>query len=234
MNNPTQDGISRDHYDNRYIGLADNGGVHWNSGIANLAFALLVDGGFHPRIETNNYVKGIGLAKAEKVFYRALTTYLNNSATFNSARIATVSAARDLYGVNEARSVEMAWCVVGVGPCPDPIPGDLNNLNANSNTAPFNYWIQCRGSFLTWQHIRPAEYYIAYFSSDINTPDVNWREVYRGNGTYYPNMDYQLIELRLANDGYFAIKACNSERCGVLNKLDNPLKANHAGCPYRI
>ena len=45
MNNPTLDGRSSDYYPTRYMGLADNGGVHGNSGIANLAFALLTTGG---------------------------------------------------------------------------------------------------------------------------------------------------------------------------------------------
>jgi Zn-dependent metalloprotease len=32
-----------------YRDREDIGGVHWNSGIANLAFFLLVEGGIHPR-----------------------------------------------------------------------------------------------------------------------------------------------------------------------------------------
>ncbi|HEU5058031.1 MAG TPA: M4 family metallopeptidase, partial [Kofleriaceae bacterium] len=49
MDNPTLDGSSRDYYPERYTGSADNGGVHWNSGIPNLAFYLAVVGGQHPR-----------------------------------------------------------------------------------------------------------------------------------------------------------------------------------------
>jgi Zn-dependent metalloprotease len=33
-----------DWYPTRYMGTADYGGVHWNSGIANLAFKLMVSG----------------------------------------------------------------------------------------------------------------------------------------------------------------------------------------------
>lgn len=36
MANPTLDGWSNDYYPERYMGTSDNGGVHWNSGIANL------------------------------------------------------------------------------------------------------------------------------------------------------------------------------------------------------
>ncbi|WP_444997790.1 M4 family metallopeptidase [Aliikangiella sp. IMCC44359] len=135
MNNPTKDNRSKDYYPERYQGSQDNGGVHWNSGIANLAYVLLVDGGKHPRNKTNAQVPSIGMAKAEKIFYRALTTYMNQNTQFSGARTATASAAQDLYGATEKHAVETAWCAVGVGSCPtgpdpdpDPTPGgELQN-----------------------------------------------------------------------------------------------------------
>ncbi len=36
MCDPAKDNASRDYYPDRYLGEEDNGGVHWNSGIANL------------------------------------------------------------------------------------------------------------------------------------------------------------------------------------------------------
>jgi len=36
MCDPAKDITSRDYYPERYIGPQDNGGVHWNCGIANL------------------------------------------------------------------------------------------------------------------------------------------------------------------------------------------------------
>ncbi len=135
MNNPTKDGQSKDYYPERYQGSQDNGGVHLNSGIANLAYTLLVDGGSHPRGKTNANVPSIGMAKAEKIFYRALTTYMSQNTQFSGARTATASAAQDLYGASEKFAVETAWCAVGVGTCPsggdpdpDPNPGsELQN-----------------------------------------------------------------------------------------------------------
>ena len=51
--------------DSRY--KFDNGGVHFNSGIPNHAFALLVDGG-----DYNGFsIDGIGLAKAAHIYWRA-------------------------------------------------------------------------------------------------------------------------------------------------------------------
>ena len=124
MNNPTADGYSTDWFPDRIpftnnpTSSNDYGGVHGNSGIANLAFVLLTDGGTHPRGKSSENVPGIGLAKSEQIFYRALTTYMNSSTDFDGARTATKQAATDLYGATEASAVESAWCAVGVGSCP--------------------------------------------------------------------------------------------------------------------
>jgi len=128
MNNPTQDGYSKDWWPERipYVSNPNNGndqgGVHGNSGIANLAYVLLVDGGTHPRNKSTAQVPGIGMAKAEKIFYRALTTYMSQNTNFSGARTATAQAAQDLYGSAEKTAVETAWCAVGVGTCPGGIP----------------------------------------------------------------------------------------------------------------
>ena len=50
-----------------YWTKANNGGVHINSGIANLAFYLLVKGGSHPRAETTINVEGIGYQAAAEI-----------------------------------------------------------------------------------------------------------------------------------------------------------------------
>jgi len=47
MQKPSFDGSSRDHFSQIYSGSSDNGGVHWNSGIANHFFYLLTVGGQH-------------------------------------------------------------------------------------------------------------------------------------------------------------------------------------------
>ncbi|WP_340678261.1 M4 family metallopeptidase [Paraglaciecola sp.] len=124
MNNPTQDNYSKDWWPERIPFVSnpnnnnDQGGVHGNSGIANLAFALLVDGGKHPRNKSNAQVPSVGLFKAEQIFYRALNTYMTQSTNFAGARSATSQAAQDLYGESEAKAVQTAWCAVGVGSCP--------------------------------------------------------------------------------------------------------------------
>ncbi|PCC66423.1 Zn-dependent metalloprotease [Nannocystis exedens] len=119
MANPTQDGQSYDYYPERYTGQQDNGGVHINSGIANLAFYLLSQGGKHPRNKTNTVVPALGIDKAAQIFYRALTNYLNSNATFQDARNATAQAAAELYGADAATAVHAAWTAVGVPGAPN-------------------------------------------------------------------------------------------------------------------
>ncbi|MCE9575740.1 MAG: M4 family metallopeptidase [Deltaproteobacteria bacterium] len=133
MNDPQLDkdlypaalGGSRDFYSDRYTGSEDNGGVHLNSGIANLAFYLLVEGGMHPRGKTTFAVPGIGIDKAGAIFQRALTQgYMTANTTFAKARTATEMAAMDLYSGSEVAAVGAAWAAVGIGapPAADTTP----------------------------------------------------------------------------------------------------------------
>jgi len=121
MANPTQDGSSKDYYPERYTGSSDNGGVHWNSGIANLAFKLLSTGGTHPRSKTTVNVTGVGVETAARIFYKANTDLFTASTTFAEAKAYTLTAAQQLgYSTDIQNSVTKAWEAVGVGattPC---------------------------------------------------------------------------------------------------------------------
>jgi bacillolysin len=120
MQNPMAYG-DPDHYSVRYIGRTndendDYGGVHTNSGIANHAFYLAIEGGRHRLGAT---VEGVGAAnreQIERVFYRGFTAFLTPLATFAQARAATLQAARELYGAGSPaeRAVTQAWNAVGV------------------------------------------------------------------------------------------------------------------------
>jgi Zn-dependent metalloprotease len=113
MANPTQDGSSKDYYPERYTGTSDNGGVHWNSGIANLAFKLLATGGTHPRSKTTTVVTGVGVQQAGAIFYKANTDLFTASTNFAQAKTYTEQAATAL-GYSAA-NVTKAWEAVGVG-----------------------------------------------------------------------------------------------------------------------
>jgi vibriolysin len=118
MNDPAASG-DYDYYPTRYTGTADSGGVHSNSGIANLAFYLMTVGGTHPRGKTTVVVPALNatpltsINMAGKIWYRALTVYMNSSTNFSGARTATTNAATDLYGAAAADSVTKAWDAVG-------------------------------------------------------------------------------------------------------------------------
>jgi len=88
------------HFDERYKGNEDNGGVHINSGIPNFAFF--------------KFATSVGKDKAEKVFYRALSNYLTKSSKFVDCRIAVIKATTDLYGATEVNAAKKAFDEVGI------------------------------------------------------------------------------------------------------------------------
>jgi Zn-dependent metalloprotease len=101
-----------DHYDDRYTGYQDNGGVHINSGINNKAAYLIAAGGTHNGITVN----GIGREKTGTIYYRALTSYLTPNSQFIDMRDAAIQSTTDLYGANsnEVKAVKNAYDSVGV------------------------------------------------------------------------------------------------------------------------
>lgn len=113
MNDPAKDGQSSDFYADRYKGSQDNGGVHLNSGIANLAFYMLSEGGTHPRKKSKVRVEGLGIDLAIKLFYDTFTKRLTKASTFKDTREAMIKEAGN-YGSNVVNSVKNAWSAVGV------------------------------------------------------------------------------------------------------------------------
>jgi zinc metalloprotease ZmpA len=121
MVQPSADGSSSDCW---YSGVG-NIDVHYSSGVANHFFFLLAEGTTNgvpsktctsgTRVATGNgTVAGIGRAKAEKIWYRALTTKFTSGTTFANARTHTIAAANELYGTGSAESnaVAAAWSAV--------------------------------------------------------------------------------------------------------------------------
>ena len=72
----------------------DSGGVHINSGIPNHAFALMVDGGSY----NGQTMTGIGVTKAARIQYRALTVYLTSGSGFLDNFNALNQSCSDLTG----------------------------------------------------------------------------------------------------------------------------------------
>ena len=123
MIQPSSDGGSADCW----YSTVKNLDVHYSSGVANHFYFLLAQGttngspsktcvAGNTRVATGNgTLVGIGRAKAEKIWYRALTVYMTSSTNYSGARTASIRAANDLYGTGsvEANAVAAAWTAVG-------------------------------------------------------------------------------------------------------------------------
>ncbi|UZJ32814.1 M4 family metallopeptidase [Streptomyces endophytica] len=121
MDKPSKDGGSADYWSST-VGNKD---VHYSSGVANHFFYLLSEGSGAKTINGVSYnsptvdgskVTGIGRDKAEKIWYKALTTYMTSTTNYKAARTATLKAAGDLYGTTgaEYKAVGAAWAGVNV------------------------------------------------------------------------------------------------------------------------
>lgn len=154
LNNPTLDAgnfayTSTDYYPTRLqLPLdTDAGGVHFNSGISNLAFYLVSQGGTHPRLNTGS-VPALGIYAAEQIWYKALP-YLPANATFADMRSATAMVAT----ATERVSVCKAWDAVGVpasANCPSPPPpvGPVPPMPTSVSVS----WEHCHGlNEVKWQ-----------------------------------------------------------------------------------
>lgn len=88
----------------------DKGGVHVNSGVQNKWFQALTNG------ETSPSVQGIGMTKATRITYYALTSILMSSSQYYDSKNATIQAAIQLYGEcsQEHKSTVAAWNHVGI------------------------------------------------------------------------------------------------------------------------
>lgn len=116
MYNPTADGHSKDYYPERNTGTSDSGGVHTNSGIMNLAFYLLSEGGKHPRKANGVQVSGVGFKKAMDIYYHSTTNLFTSSTNFQQARALLAQSAETLYGKCSAEweAVEKSFDAVAV------------------------------------------------------------------------------------------------------------------------
>ncbi|MFI1418772.1 M4 family metallopeptidase [Streptomyces sp. NPDC020731] len=122
MDKPSKDGASKDSW---YSGIG-NVDVHYSSGPANHFFYMLSEGSGAKTINGVSYnsptsdglpVTGIGRAKAEKIWFRALTTKFTSTTNYAGARTGTLAATGELYGTDSAeyKAVQDAWAAINVG-----------------------------------------------------------------------------------------------------------------------
>ncbi len=168
----------------------DNGGVHINGGIISKAAYLMAQGGAFGGVN----VTGIGAAKTQQLFYRALTRYLGSSSNFAAARRGMSTACTDLVGqfgisAGDCTQVNAAFAAVGVGTA-SPTPGPAQQISGRVtlNGAPASgvvIYLQSCGSqcsdFL-WTVTDSSGNYSFPGTSVPSTANWFYRVVYRNPG----------------------------------------------------
>lgn len=94
---------------------SDSGGVHLNSSIINHCFYLLAEG----------LPGAIGIANAERIFYRALTAHLSKNSQFLDARLACIQSATELFGAASPQTTKTTEAfdeveILAATPAPPP------------------------------------------------------------------------------------------------------------------
>ncbi|MBB3119934.1 M4 family metallopeptidase [Pseudoduganella violacea] len=119
---PSKDGKSPDAWSSTLKNL----NVHYSSGPNNRMFYFLAKGS-NSSSSSEYYSKyltkaplamtGIGLDKAYRIWFKALTTKFTASTNYANARLKVLQAAQELYGTNsaEAKAVQRAYAAINVG-----------------------------------------------------------------------------------------------------------------------
>ncbi len=150
MYNPALDGAS----DSCWSTGTGGKDVHYSSGVANHFFFNLAEGtgatswGTSPVCGTAPAVVGVGRSAAEKIWYRALTTYFTSNTAYvssanpaNTARAYTLRAATDLFGScgTQYKAVQAAWTAVNVAGSDAPcVTGSDFSLSVSPNAGSTN------------------------------------------------------------------------------------------------
>jgi len=146
----------------------DYGGVHINSGIANHAFYLMVNGGRNARCGGPNDARAdcdvtvapISMEHAAEIAFVGWGDLLTTEAHFCEARDAMVAAAQLLYGAADVGATDLAWRAVGVGPCAAPfsVKPSTRTVSVAPGSGPQNVTLTLtRGS----GHVAPVTFSVA-------------------------------------------------------------------------
>lgn len=166
-----------------HCSLMDSGGVHTNSGVANKAAFLLVDGG----VFNGQSINAIGMTKTAKIFYEVQTNLLTSASDYQDLGDALILACDNLKhdGVTtQTDCVEVAKTVAATemhlqpascSAAPTPVC-DLSLLNSTFSN--MNGWTPVTGSwstiggYLTTQGV--ANNTLTSIATDISTGDATF------------------------------------------------------------
>ena len=173
MCDPAADGVSADVWSST-VGNLD---LHYSSGVGNLAFCLLANGGVHPRGKTTVVVPSIGLETSIRILYEAQTNYMTSTTTYAGARTAMEQAAAAL-GYDQATedAVGCAWAAVRVGNAPASCGGNSTPPPTDStlqNGVPVSGLSGATGEKAYWSLAVPAGQSILSFKISGGTGDAD-------------------------------------------------------------
>jgi len=127
-----------------YYGTADNGGVHWNSGVGNKTAYLITDGGYF----NGQTITGLGITKAAKIYY-----YVQDNLLISSSNYAMLG-----YALNQACSLLIGTAGITAPDCAEVakattatelntnIPSIVTPIGVISKTKPTFRWSSIYGA----------------------------------------------------------------------------------------
>ncbi|MES2679529.1 MAG: M4 family metallopeptidase [Bacteroidota bacterium] len=204
---------------NWYIGTADNGGVHTNSGVSNYWFYLLTTGGSGTNDLGNAYsVASIGMTSAARIAFRALTVYYTPFTDYPTARALSIQAAKDIFGncSFEVEQTAKAWHAVGVGgPYSTNVVGpNFNSLITNFCALPATVMFNnttANGQNYTWS-----------FGDGATATTTNAVHTYTSSGTFN-------VKLKATGCGN-ALDSITMPSYVSINVPPSPVVTNGVGC----
>ncbi|MCX6351965.1 MAG: M4 family metallopeptidase [Bacteroidetes bacterium] len=118
---------------------ASTNDVHYNSGVQNHWYYILVEGDSGTNDLGKKYdVHGIGMNDAARIAYRNNAYYLTPSSDYSKAGIYAIQAAKDLFGVCSDQVVQTtnAWYACGVGSKYDSTKRPMSGIYTIGGTSP--------------------------------------------------------------------------------------------------
>ncbi len=174
----------------------DHGGVHFNSGIPNHAFYLLVEG--LPG-------GGIGRAKAHQIYYRTLTSKLNPDSNFSALRAGVILSAQELYGVGsvEDAKVKAAFDAVEIYEPQVAVSTGTEAYTPVSGVDNFLYLYPSGGY-----------YYLARHEAAIDGAGWNWISTYAATSVTRPSVTGNGAAVAFVSSDYRCAIASTSSTMG--------------------
>jgi hypothetical protein len=195
--------VSDDLY---WCSFDDSGGVHINSGVANRAYTLLVDGGSF----NGHTVSGIGLTRAAHIYWRAMSVYQVSFSDFALHADALEQSCQDLIGQ------ELTNLVTGAASAETITSDDCEQLAEAISAVGLRQMPDCDFLFTVLDQDPPPlpGSRIGFFDSFDTGPLPGWTMSNQGVNAEYVPRDWQWTDQVPEGGGGGAMWAANSPFVG--------------------